>query len=363
MKKIINICKVAAASLALLISASHVASAAESGERQALLEPPINNYHKILEEIEALTARIHAEVDQVLAAYRRDTAEYHRRMGIRQRTTTMTSLTEDLAEVAPKHEEQTLNLDLGETEEKLQAASRRENMDPILLKTIESIEQLYNDVENEGGWIMVKDSQDPKPIVASGSIGLENSNPWKIHISIDPDRLREAIEIVVPHLLSPQAPKNGFKILHLPMFIKNKMDYQASKQIALLFPDESYHKKNQIKTFLEGIANDLRKAKINPDPRAINSDQTDGNILKWDGTIMFDDRTPSPFHYRNEDFIVMEDKTYKEMVGTLLSNYTINGNAFFVKQSYFNRISPDDRITLEGAVQCPLQGMELHISH
>jgi hypothetical protein len=42
---------------------------------------PRNHYERILQEIQELTARIHQEVDQVLEAYKRDTAEYHRRMG------------------------------------------------------------------------------------------------------------------------------------------------------------------------------------------------------------------------------------------------------------------------------------------
>jgi hypothetical protein len=74
-RKIVNV------SLALLISISQGASAME------------RDYHKILQEIEDLTSRIHAEVDRVLADYRRDTEEYHRRMGAAKRTATTTSPT------------------------------------------------------------------------------------------------------------------------------------------------------------------------------------------------------------------------------------------------------------------------------
>ena len=70
--------KVTVASLAFLISASHVVSAMEND----ITGPLRNNYETILREIEELTARIHREVNQVLADYKRDTAEYHRRMGI-----------------------------------------------------------------------------------------------------------------------------------------------------------------------------------------------------------------------------------------------------------------------------------------
>ena len=55
------------------------------------------NYADILEEIEALTARIHAEVNKVLADYKRDTAEYHRRMGWTKEATTTTSITDTTA--------------------------------------------------------------------------------------------------------------------------------------------------------------------------------------------------------------------------------------------------------------------------
>ena len=54
---------------------------------------PLTNYHIILEEIKELTARIHREVNQVLADYKRDTAEYYRRMGNTRRITTTTSPT------------------------------------------------------------------------------------------------------------------------------------------------------------------------------------------------------------------------------------------------------------------------------
>ncbi len=55
------------------------------------------NYADILEEIEALTARIHAEVNKVLADYKRDTAEYHRRMGWVKEATTTTPITDTTA--------------------------------------------------------------------------------------------------------------------------------------------------------------------------------------------------------------------------------------------------------------------------
>ncbi len=70
MKRNTNTRKIACSLFMLLIFTSHDTSAME------------NNYHKILQEIKELTTRIHREVDRVLADYRRDTAEYHRRMGI-----------------------------------------------------------------------------------------------------------------------------------------------------------------------------------------------------------------------------------------------------------------------------------------
>jgi hypothetical protein len=84
MRKNINMSKIANISLALFISISHGASAMEGDTPEGdSLGLPRNNYKTILREIEALTARIHREVDQVLADYKRDTEEYHRRMGAR----------------------------------------------------------------------------------------------------------------------------------------------------------------------------------------------------------------------------------------------------------------------------------------
>jgi hypothetical protein len=98
MKKNRSIYKVVCASLLFLISPSHIVSAME-GENTEDLSNDFKNlfstktqtvpdYNKILEEIEELTKRIHAEVDKVLADYRRDTEEYHRRMGITRGTAT-----------------------------------------------------------------------------------------------------------------------------------------------------------------------------------------------------------------------------------------------------------------------------------
>ncbi len=79
MKKNTNLRNIANASLALLISALHGAGAMEDGEDPR--SPDLRGYQEIHQEIQALTTRIEAEVDQVLAAYRHDMAAYHRRMG------------------------------------------------------------------------------------------------------------------------------------------------------------------------------------------------------------------------------------------------------------------------------------------
>lgn len=96
MKKNKNIRKIAKASLALLISVSYGASAAEEVKIDAPPGLSRNNYEIILQEIEELTERIHREVNKVLADYKRDTEEYHRRMGVKRgagTSSTTTSLT------------------------------------------------------------------------------------------------------------------------------------------------------------------------------------------------------------------------------------------------------------------------------
>jgi hypothetical protein len=83
-----NTRKIVSALSALLISTLPDTGAMEGGEKKASSALPRNNYKTILREIEALTSRIHTEVDKVLADYRRDTAEYHRRMKVKGETTT-----------------------------------------------------------------------------------------------------------------------------------------------------------------------------------------------------------------------------------------------------------------------------------
>jgi hypothetical protein len=83
MKKYINIRNITNFSLALLICISRGANAME--DTTEVPNMTRNNYATILQEIEELTKRIHAEVDKVLSDYRRDTEEYHRRLGIANR--------------------------------------------------------------------------------------------------------------------------------------------------------------------------------------------------------------------------------------------------------------------------------------
>jgi hypothetical protein len=104
MKEYVDIRMIINASLALFIAASQGASAMEdSAMEDSAMEDkgrvssglPRNNYETILQEIEELTARIHAEVEKVLADYRRDTEEYHRRMGLKMEATTTTPKKEE----------------------------------------------------------------------------------------------------------------------------------------------------------------------------------------------------------------------------------------------------------------------------
>ena len=94
MKRNINRRKIRNLSLALLIFISQGARAMERAETtEASQQAPKNNYETILREIEELTARIHREVNQVLADYKHDTEEYYRRMGVKRgAVTTMASL-------------------------------------------------------------------------------------------------------------------------------------------------------------------------------------------------------------------------------------------------------------------------------
>lgn len=88
--KISTVIKITLSVLAIIASISTEGKASEDHGKEALASESTSqhNYQRILREIEALTARIHREVDKVLEDYKRDTAEYRRRMEGRGRTTT-----------------------------------------------------------------------------------------------------------------------------------------------------------------------------------------------------------------------------------------------------------------------------------
>src|SRR5204863_8255426 len=102
---------------------------------------------------------------------------------------------------------------------------------------------LYDNKNKDPDWInsgwIIKSNNKQKipPVLGSGSSAFfTEESPWKIHISINPDQLKEAIAIIVPLLLKETTPELGFKILNLERFRQTKKEYQPSKEIAINFP-------------------------------------------------------------------------------------------------------------------------------
>lgn len=164
---------------------------------------------------------------------------------------------------------------------------------------------LKNGESRPEGWIIVPHNRIFYATYASGSLDLENASPWKLHISINMDQMFKAMPIILNHLLSPDAPLLGFKILNVEMM--KSTGYQGSKQIALLFSESVINDTATIQKLLSDIQRDLKVAGISGDTVPINTESNGTKAIgKFDETILNDDGTPSIFHYRNENVVVFD---------------------------------------------------------
>jgi hypothetical protein len=187
------------------------------------------------------------------------------------------------------------------------------------------------------GWVMVPPSDQLKVeqafVVGSGAIGFEGNGRWKIHVSIDPAQMEQAIPIIVDVLHSVDAPRLGFK-----MQTKANLDsvHQIGKELAIIFDKQV--EEDALKGDLEGVQNclnllwkKLNSAGIRPEPGFVLTPQTITDIRKAPNgsqvkekqnleTGKFDRAISCPegrnfFYYRDENFAPMRDDEIGDLRG------------------------------------------------
>ena len=109
-----------------------------------------------------------------------------------------------------------------------------------------------------------------------GAMGFEGSGRWKIHISIDPNQMEQAIPILVKVLLAPDSPRSGFKMATKALL---QSEHQTGKELALYF-DKALEQEaldghpERVEKCLSLLWNELYKAGIRPEQGYVLTPQT-----------------------------------------------------------------------------------------
>ncbi|AUH73729.1 hypothetical protein [Legionella sainthelensi] len=199
---------------------------------------------------------------------------------------------------------------------------------------LQKLNQMYSEPSINGGWLIIGNSKENVIEWGAGAAEGSNGHPdnaWKIHISIDPNKMPEAVALIGEILNDSQSPKVTIKIAHP----EQAHTGQPSKQVALKFYSEHLQDKVLIKNFLEKIDQILWENGIGQDPSPINSDPNSVKA-KYDAPILHENTTQSRFNYRFENAIVMEDALYHECGGQ--NDITRVGQQVWVKQSYYEQL-------------------------
>lgn len=217
-----------------------------------------------------------------------------------------------------------------EVEQKLRGDLGKSQTSP----TAEKLLKAY-DTDKEG-WVMVppKDLINvEKPfVIGSGAAGYEGNGRWKIHVSIDPRQMEQAIPILVEVLHSQDAPRLGFK-----MQTKANLNsvHQIGKELAIIFDKnvekEAMNNPKIVEDFLSLLWNKLHAAGIHPEPGLVLTPKTMAAIEKASDNSQikekqnlergkFDRAISCPegsnyFYYRDENFAPMEDNEIGDLRG------------------------------------------------
>jgi len=233
---------IANASLALLMTVSYRGTAME--ETLVSLESSRNNYEIILREIEELTARIHREVDQVLEAYKRDTAEYHRRMGIQKRGMLGIGETRKVDAHAKVGAHAGKDRDKEEKKEKEALRPTRVNLEGEHKEKIKKIgEELFQNIKIEG-----KESIEQKDAEKISETIIQKLKDSKI--DLPPKSIKAMVENVLLNTYSEKI--SGEKAKLISALISNKVEeiWEACGQNKFKGNGEITKLSNEISSFL-----------------------------------------------------------------------------------------------------------------
>lgn len=186
-------------------------------------------------------------------------------------------------------------------------------------------------------WIIVQNTKDSNPVVKPGR-GEAGDNPdarWKVHMSIDIERMAEAIPLIIDELNKEGAPNLSLKFATKTLLSKES---QAAKEVALIIPPEMLTDEGlaKLQVLFQNIANALSAKNIGLDARPINSDQRE-HPTKWDNALLYDGSTPSYFNYRDGQAIVLDDALYTDMTSSG-TNIHRQQKQCLVRQSYFQSL-------------------------
>lgn len=174
----------------------------------------------------------------------------------------------------------------------------------------------------------------------------DTSATWKIHISVDPDQVEDAIDILYSEI------EKSDLIIHGKVHTATKepvMRVQPGKQFALIVLDADSDKKEWL-TLLTNIAKRFKEKSIKVDSRAINSDP-EQSWRKWDATIEVENAPPY-FNYRTDSFTVIEDDEdfedftigYSKLAGTSSNvRFAPGTEGYMIKRSYFESLPEDQK--------------------
>lgn len=223
----------------------------------------------------------------------------------------------------------------------------------------ERLQEIYDtDIgspENKG-WIAIPDSKDGAIIAnAAGSSGGEPGNGWKIHISVEPEKIAQAACLIAQVLNNEDAPRISIKFAGKSLASTG----QGSKQIAFIFYQEELPDKEKISAFLGLLSSLFKDNDIGLDSRVINSDR-EATDTKYDATFLNEQGMPTRYHYRNEQCIVMDDDLYDDVGGS--GNTTIQDKQIWVKQSYYLSLPNTQKHNPGACVLDPFEGIRVATS-
>lgn len=165
-----------------------------------------------------------------------------------------------------------------------------------------------------------------KPSIMSG--GIDMNGVWKIHVSVDPQKMIEAIKIFHDLFTNPATPKASVKFQSL----KNLLDdHQSGKEFAIIFAKEcedSFEERVAIIIFLKKLAMEFKRAGIEPENKpvltidTIESVRNLGSTIdkrnlessKYDSALKYDEGDKAHYYHYRAELALVDEETYSETI-------------------------------------------------